>query len=93
MRLLTISIASIVSNKTDRKEIREQGGIRMRIKKNNEIRTAKEEIMVGIKTTDQETGVPVALIKGKGDKYDTISLQEMAEALYGKGVKVTINTA
>ena len=65
----------------------------MRIKKNNEIRTAKEEIMVGIKTTDQETGVPVALIKGNGDKYDTISLQEMAEALYGKGVKVTINTA
>lgn len=62
-------------------------------KKTNEIRTAKEEIMVGTKTTDQETGVHVALIKGKGDKYDTISRQEMAEALYGKGVKVTIHTA
>ena len=50
-------------------------------KKNNEIRTAKEDIMVGTKTTDHETGAPVALIKGKGDKYDTISLQEIAEAL------------
>lgn len=65
----------------------------MRIKKNNEIRTAKEEIMVGIKTTDHKTGAPVALIKGKGDKYDTFSVQEFAEALYGKGVKVTIHTA
>lgn len=65
----------------------------MRIKKNNEIRTAKEEIMVGIKTTDHKTGTPVALIKGKGDKYDTFSVQEFAEALYGKGVKVTIHTA
>lgn len=65
----------------------------MRIKKNNEIRTAKEEIMVGIKTTDHKTGAPVALIKGKGDKYDTISLQEIAEALYGKGVTVTVHTA
>lgn len=64
----------------------------MRIKKNNEIRTAKEEIMVGIKTTDHKTGAPVALIKGKGDKYDTISLQEIAEALYGKGVTVTVHT-
>ena len=53
----------------------------MRAKKNNEIRTAKEDIMVGTKTTDHETGAPVALIKGKGDKYDTISLQEIAEAL------------
>ena len=65
----------------------------MRIQKNNEIRTAKEEIMVGIKTTDHKTGAPVALIKGKGDKYDTISLQEIAEALYGKGVTVTVHTA
>ena len=65
----------------------------MRNKKTNEIRTAKEDIMVGTKTTDHETGAPVALIKGKGDKYDTISVQELAEALYGKGVKVTIHTA
>lgn len=64
----------------------------MRTKKNNEIRTAKEDIMVGTKTTDHETGAPVALIKGKGDKYDTISLQEIAEALYGKGVTVTVHT-
>ena len=48
--------------------------------------------MVGTKTMDHETGAPVALIQGKGDKYDTISLQEIAEALYGKGVKVTIQT-
>ena len=82
-----------MSNKTDRKEKRDRGGYRMRIKKNNEIRTAKEDIMVGTKTTDHETGAPVALIKGKGDKYDTISVQELAEALYGKGVKVTIHTA
>lgn len=64
----------------------------MRAKKNNEIRTTREDIMVGTKTMDHETGTPVALIKGKGDKYDTISLQEIAEALYGKGVKVTIQT-
>ena len=65
----------------------------MRTKKNNKIRTAREDIMVGTKTKDHETGAPVALIKGKGDKYDTISVQELAEALYGKGVKVTIHTA
>ena len=64
----------------------------MRAKKNNEIRTTREDIMVGTKTMDHETGAPVALIKGKGDKYDTISLQEIAEALYGKGGKVTIQT-
>ena len=38
--------------------------------KTNEIRTAKEDIMVGTKTKDHETGAPVALIKGKGDKYE-----------------------
>ena len=49
--------------------------------------------MVGTKIKDHETGAPVALIKGKGDKYDTFSVQEFAEALYGKGVKVIIHTA
>lgn len=72
---------------------KKMGGHRMRTKKNNEIRTAKEDIMVGTKIKDHETGAPVALIKGKGDKYDTFSVQEFAEALYGKGIKVTIHTA
>ena len=48
--------------------------------------------MVGTRIKEHETGAPVALIKGKGDKYDTFSVQEFAEALYGKGVKVTIHT-
>lgn len=64
----------------------------MRNKKLNEIRTAKEDIMVGTKVKDRETGVPAALIKGKGDKYDTITVQQFAEALYGRGTTVLIRT-
>lgn len=62
----------------------------MRNKKSNEIRTTKKDIMVGTKVRDKVTGAPVALIKGKGDKYDTLTLQEFVEALYGKGAKVLI---
>lgn len=65
----------------------------MRSKKSNEIRTAKEDIMVGTKIKDRETGAPVAKIKGKGEKYDTLSVQEFAKALYGKDVEVIIKTA
>ena len=65
----------------------------MRRKKPNEIRTAKEKIMVGIKVKDRVTGVPAALIKGKGKKYDTITVQELAVALDGEGTEVLIKTA
>lgn len=64
----------------------------MRTKKNNEIRTTKEAIMVGTKIKDRVTGVPAALIKGKGDKYDTLTVQEFAVALYGEGTRVLIQT-
>ena len=63
----------------------------MRNTKNKEIRTAKEDIMVGTKVMDKETGTPVALIKGKGNKYDTFTVQEFAEALYGVGTQVVIH--
>ena len=49
--------------------------------------------MVGIKVKDRVTGVPAALIKGKGKKYDTITVQELAVALYGEGTEVLIKTA
>lgn len=62
----------------------------MRSRKAYEIRTIKEDIMIGTKTTDKETGYPVALIKGKGNKYDTLTVQEFAEALYGVGTQVVI---
>lgn len=62
----------------------------MRSRKAYEIRTIKEDIMIGTKTTDKETGYPVALIKGKGNKYDTLTVQEFAEALYGAGTEVVI---
>ena len=63
----------------------------MRTKKSNEIRTAKEDIMVGTKTTDHETGAPVALIKGKGDNNDTTTLHEIAAARHGKGATHTMH--
>ncbi len=62
----------------------------MRGSRSKEIRTARKEIMVGMKTTDKDTGSPAALIKGKGDKYDTITVQEFAVALYGEGTRVMI---
>ncbi len=62
----------------------------MRSRKAYEIRTNKEDIMIGTKVTDHETGNPVALIKGKGNKYDTFTVQQFAEALYGTGTKVVI---
>lgn len=65
----------------------------MRRKKQNEIRTAKEDIMVGTKAKDRVTGAPAALIKGKGNKYDTLTVQELAVALYGAGTQVLIKTA
>lgn len=65
----------------------------MRNKHSNEIRTTREDIMVGTRTKDKRTGAPAARIKGKGDKYDTLTLQEFAEKLYGDGVKVTVQTA
>ena len=64
----------------------------MRNKKDNEIRTTKEAIMVGRRSTDKATGVPAALIKGKGGKYDTLTVQEFATALYGEGTRVLIQT-
>lgn len=63
----------------------------MRNPKSNEIRT-KNNIKVGDKVKDARTGVPAARIKGKGDKYDTFTLQEMAVALYGEGTVVLIQT-
>lgn len=63
----------------------------MRSKKNNEIRT-KKDIKIGEIIKDKDTGAPVALIKGNGNKYDTFSLQEMAEALYGEGTEVFVKT-
>lgn len=65
----------------------------MRNKKPNEIRTMNEDIMVGTKIKDRKTGAPVALIKGKGQKFDTMTVQEFAEQLYGEGIKVLIQTA
>ena len=63
----------------------------MRNKKSNEIRT-RNNIKVGDRVRDARTGVPAALIKGKGNKFDTFTLQEMAVALYGEGTKVLIQT-
>ena len=64
----------------------------MRNKKTNEIRTAKEDIKIGTRVRDRITGKPAVLVKGKGEKYDTITAQEIIEALYGQGAKVTIQT-
>lgn len=65
----------------------------MRSKKDNEIRTAREDIMVGTKVRDRNTGAPAVRVKGKGDKYDVITLQEVVEAFYGKGARIIIKTA
>lgn len=65
----------------------------MRKKNKFEVRTRRKDVLVGVKWLDKQTGTPVLKVKGKGENYDTITLQEVAEALYGEGVQLEIKIA
>ena len=55
--------------------------------KQTEIRTPRNRVKIGEKVL--RGGEPVALIR-QGGKEDTISLEEFAEGLYGKGVQCMV---
>ena len=59
----------------------------MRNKASNEIRTPRHGARVGDRVLLGSE--PVALVK-QGNIKDTISLQEMAEALYGQGARCVV---
>lgn len=63
----------------------------MRKKQDNGIRTSKENIMVGTRSMDKKTGEPALEIKGKGGKFDTFTIKDMAKALYGESAEVSIS--
>lgn len=56
-------------------------------KKDNEIRTPRSSVKIGERVMHGDK--PVALIR-QGGKADTISLEEFAEKLYGKGVQCVV---
>lgn len=59
----------------------------MRNKRSNEIRTPRRGAKVGIRAVVGQE--PVALVK-QGDKFDTLSVQEFAAALYGEGTTCVV---
>ena len=56
-------------------------------KKDNEIRTPRSSVKIGERVMHGDR--PVALIR-QGGKADTISLEEFAEMLYGKGIQCMV---
>ena len=56
-------------------------------RKRNEIRTARHGLKVGERV--MKDGEPVALVK-QGERYDSFSLEEFADALYGPGTRCII---
>ena len=64
-----------------------EGGKEMRNKRSNEIRTPRLGAKVGDRV--MRGTEPVALVKS-GETRDTISLGEMAEALYGPGTQCLV---
>lgn len=56
----------------------------------NDVRTSDKRILVGEKTIDTITGCPALLVKGKGNSYDTLTIQELVTALYGLNTKAYI---
>ena len=58
-----------------------------RKKSSNDIVTAQKKVKVGTRVI--ENGEPKALVGPESNK-DTFSLDDMAEALYGKGTKCVV---
>lgn len=59
----------------------------MRKKRSNEIRTPRSGAKVGVRVVVGQE--PVALVKQR-DKFDTLSVQEFATALYGEGTTCVV---